>query len=167
MNLSTWWILAIVLGGLLAGLLLLVSSLRRRQKPRLRTIRQDEVRACLELLLRRGYDAGFVALTLPGDERFVSVTKYYRSKEETGLELDFPLAAWSKPYYPEVRALLDRHGHPGEVVKTPDGPVEEYLRVDCGRDVDLATRLVQAILREVFRIPGDQPIVAELQQVPS
>jgi len=165
MSMSTWWIIAIVLGVLLAGVLLLVSGLRRRQAPRVRTIRQDEVGAYLELLLRRGYDAGVVALTLPDDERFVSVTKYYRSTEDTGLELDFPRAAWSERYYPGVRALLDRERHPGEVVKTPGGPVEEYLRVDCGRDVALATMLVLAILREVFGIPEGQAIVAELQQV--
>ncbi|MGH7658318.1 MAG: hypothetical protein ACREL6_08785, partial [Gemmatimonadales bacterium] len=149
----------------LAGVLFVTRGLRRRSAPRMIPVTWEQIPEYLERLLRRGYDAGFVAFTIPGEERFVSVTKYLRETGEGGLEFDFPRSAWSSRYYDPLRRLLEERGRKVEIVKTPEGPVEEYLRVDCGGDAADAAALVRLVLEDVFAYPPGSPLVAEQQQV--
>lgn len=158
-------VIGLVVVVVLAGLLFVTRGLQRRAAPRTTPVTREEIPDYLDQLLRRGYDAGFVAFAIPGEERFISVAKYLRDNGEAGLEFDFPKSDWSAGYYDSLRNLLQAKGYRVEVVTTPEGPVDEYLRVDCGQSVSDAATLVLLVLTDVFKYPPDRPLVAEVQQV--
>lgn len=93
-----------------------------------------EVRTYLETLLRRGHDRACIIITDIPTDAFVQFAKYVRPGRETGLQLGFPRAPWSEPFYERLQAFLERHEIAFSVQPTGGEPVTEFLHVDCLRD---------------------------------
>jgi hypothetical protein len=161
---SSELVLVVVFGA--AALLAWIFVYRRpRVTQHLEEIGVNDFRRCLEVLLTRGYDLGFVVFELPGDQRFLEFSKYIKDQTLIGLQLDFPLAPWSEPYYEQVKGLLERKGIPYLVEDTPNGPVREFIQVDLGHDLDRAADLAREIVEQVFRMSPDTRLTADFQQV--
>lgn len=138
---------------------------RPRATEHLEEITVNDFRRCIDILLARGYDLGFVVFELPGDQRFVEFSKYVRDEKTRGVQLDFPRAPWAEPYYEQVKALLEGVGMPYTVQDTPDGPVREFIQVDFSHDVDRAAKVARDIFERVFRVEGDTRLTAEFAYV--
>ncbi len=124
-----------------------------------------DLQRCLEILLLRGYDLGFVVFEVPGDQRFVEFSKYVRDQNALGIQLDFPLAPWSEPYYEQVKSLLEGKGITYQVEDTPDGPVREFIQVDFARDLAGAAATGQEIFERVFQMAPTTRLTADFQHV--
>ena len=138
---------------------------RPKQVEHLEEIGLADLERSLEILLKRGYDLGFVVFELPGDQRFVEFSKYVREETDQGLQLDFPLAPWSEPYYEQVKGLLEGKGIAYKVEDTPDGPVREFIQVDFAQDLGRAATTGRDIFERVFRIDPAARLTADFQHV--
>lgn len=138
---------------------------RPRQVEHLEEVGLPDLQRCLDILLLRGYDLGFVVFEIPGDERFVEFSKYVRDQHNRGVQLDFPRAPWSEPYYEQVKSLLEGKGITYQVEDTPDGPVREFIQVDFGQDLAGAAVLGREIFERVFRVDSAIRLTADFQHV--
>ncbi|MEO8295801.1 MAG: hypothetical protein ABI613_09815 [Gemmatimonadota bacterium] len=138
---------------------------RPRATEHLEEITLNDLRRCIDILLVRGYDLGFVVFELPGDQRFVEFSKYVKDEITKGVQLDFPRAPWAEPYYEQIKALLEGSGVSYTVEDTPDGPVREFIQVDFERDVDRAATVARQIFERVFRVKTDTRLTADFAYV--
>ncbi len=156
---------------ILLAILLLVAAVvwfvarQRRQSLLSVNIALTDLAQCLDTLLQRGYDLGFVVFQVQGDERFVEFSKYIRDEEHIGLTLDFPRSSWSGPYYDQVKALLEREGLPYQVEVTPEGPVPEFIQVDFAQDLERGAQVTRDIFQQVFQLPPSIRITAEFEHM--
>lgn len=143
--------------GVLLALLIVFGFLWHRGKtPYIhRAVHQQELRKFLEVLLYRGYDRGFICVQVPKDVRFLQFSKYIMNGQRVGLQLDFPLAPWSKDYYELLRTLLREKRILCEVEKTGQDGVTEFLVVDVKQDLSLAFDLTQLILQNLYGLDED------------
>lgn len=141
--------------------------LYRRPRPveHLEEVGLTDLQRCLDILLQRGYDLGFVVFEIPGDQRFVEFSKYVRDQNNRGLQLDFPRAPWSEPYYEQVKSLLEGKGIAYQVEDTPDGPVREFIQVDFAQDLGRAADTGREIFERVFRVDPKTRVTADFQHV--
>lgn len=154
-----WISLALIVGlvVVVVSTILVVAVIRARRRAEHddnRTL--GEVRAYLETLLRRGHNKAFIIITDIPTDAFVQFAKYVRPEREIGLQLGFPRAPWSEPFYERLQAFLERHEIAFSVQPTGREPVTEMLHVDCQRDVERALFLVERIFREVFDVPASR-----------
>ena len=138
---------------------------RPREVEHLEEVGLADLERCLGILLHRGYDLGFVMFEMPGDQRFLEFSKYVRDQEHQGVQLDFPRADWSEPFYEQVKSLLESKKIPYQVEDTPDGPVREFIQVDFAQDLDCAAGTAREIFERVFRIKPDTRLNADFQHV--
>jgi hypothetical protein len=149
-----------------AGLLAWVLLYRRpRPSEHLEEIGLGDFRRLIAMLLERGYDLGFLVFELPGEERFVEFSKYIREGARQGIQLDFPLAPWSEPYYDQVKSLLESRKVSYTVEDTPDGPVREFIQVDFAQDLDRAAAPAREIFERVFRVDPATRLTADMEFV--
>jgi hypothetical protein len=157
-------ILVVIFGvaALLAGIFLY-----RRPRPveHLEEVSLGELGRCLDILLQRGYDLGFVVFEIPGDQRFLEYSKYVKDQHNRGVQLDFPRAPWSEPYYEQIKGLLGGKGIGYQVEDTPKGPVREFIQVDFGQDLAGAASTGKDIFERVFRVDPATRVTADFQHV--
>jgi hypothetical protein len=158
--------LILVIGFGVAAVLAGVFLYRRpKQVEHLEEIGLPDFDRCLDILLKRGYDLGYVVFELPGDQRFVEFSKYVRVENNRGVQLDFPLAPWSEPYYEQVKGLLEGKGIAYQVEDTPDGPVREFIQVDFAQDLGRAAAIGRDIFERVFRVDPASRLTADFQHI--
>ena len=136
-----------------AGIRIVVSA--RRAFASYRPLPAAEIPNRLARLLRKGRDGEFLVIQDVASERFVQIRKYADGPGHSGLSFDFPRAPWSAMYYDQVQSRMERDGIRFALQPTLDAPVTEFLQVDCGRDLELATTVVDRVLFDVFGIPRD------------
>jgi len=107
----------------------------------------------LNLLLKRGYDGAFAILTDVQSGRFVQFRKYILRQGHVGLEMHFPRAPWSEPYYSTVQSILRRNDVQFERVGLQTEPTLEVIHADFGGNVALAARITLEIFVDGFRCP--------------
>ncbi len=126
----------------------------------------------LPVILRRGYDGGYLRLGNEESKRFMQFRKYIRGQGDYGLELQCIAADWLESTWQQARALAERTGlsHRVEPLKTSTG-AQDGLIVDCGQDTAAAYEIGRSIWTDVFglslitpfkAISGHRSIVDEL-----
>jgi hypothetical protein len=123
-----------------------------------RKIAQAEIAKHLEVLLRRGYDRGFLCVRLPRDSRFLQYSKYLGPGNVVGLQFDFPLAKWSQDYYGGVKRLLSDLGLSYETADVANGNIREFIVVDLKQDLSLASDLARRVLTDVYALPAERTV---------
>ena len=150
---TAFTVVATIVCGLIA-LVVVMSCVRWRREYDKQTI--ADVKHKADLLLRRGYEGGFMIVTDRQSDRFVQFRKYIHRKGEFGRELGFPRAPWSAKDYDRVSQLLRAEGLPIVVQPTNDSPVTEFLLVDFGRDTGRLVSIIARIFHEIFETPRDR-----------
>jgi hypothetical protein len=147
------WLLAVV--GLVLVTLLTRNAFRiyRKRESAWGDLDHEGVERGLRLLLKRGYDGAFAVLTDQPSGLFVQFRKYIRRPGECGIEMHFPRAPWSEPYYVGVQLVLRRNGVAFERIGLQIEPTTEVIRADFCQDVALAARVVTDIVVSVFHRP--------------
>ena len=110
------------------------------------------------VLYKSGYNGGFIMIEAPIDGHFIQLSKYIKSKGKMGLQLDFPLADWSRTLFPKLISLLEDNAIPFIREKTSTETVPEFLTVDFNRDVSVAAKVIVLILKEVFALDDTKKI---------
>jgi hypothetical protein len=117
-----------------------------------KNIALDDLKSFLEVLLFRGYDGGFISICIPDREEFLQFSKYIISENSIGLQLDFPLAKWSKHYYDSLKKLLIDQGIKFETQTTSKEEIPEFLVVDIKQDLDFAQVLIKQIIQSIYKL---------------
>ena len=115
---------------------------------------ESRVAAGLHLFLKRGYEGATVILTDRKSGRFIQFRKYINAPAEFGMEMHFPRAEWSQPFYRGVQDVLQRHKVEFARVPLTDAPIVEVIHADFGRNADIAAQVTCDIVREVFGLPA-------------
>lgn len=121
-----------------------------------RKIPQLDLETYLDILLRSGFEGGFIVIRLPKDPRFIQFARRYEG--HPGLELGFPNAPWSREYFRVLQQVLQRHEIPyftKRMAEEGEEPVTEFLYVNSGEDVYAAGDLSRTIFQEVFGLDED------------
>lgn len=119
-----------------------------------RKIPFENLRDYLQILLKRGYNGGFLVIRLEKRKELgLQFSKYILGKRK-GVQLDFPIAPWSKPFHENFMNTLKKSNLTFQVtpVETTDPrvKVERFITVDFGRDIDRASQFSEMVFREVF-----------------
>jgi len=115
----------------------------------------------LKILLFRGYDRGFLVISVQKDrkpKRFIQIAKYIEDKNKTGLRLAFPHAEWSQPYFNKLKDRLIKEKIKFEIETTESKEVPEFIVVDILQDLNFAIRLINLILTKVFNVSEIEPL---------
>ena len=127
------------------------------------------IRMLAETLYHQGFERGMLFVYVEGDPRFVQFVKLLVPNGKARLRSDFPLVSWSKPYYEQVRTLLDARGlEYREVTDSTNIPMQggipaRSLVIDFGSDVDAAAGYVRAVFSEIYGVDPQTRGVAWLE----
>jgi hypothetical protein len=128
-------------------------------KPKIhRKIPQNNLKKYLEVLLNRGYDRSFIIIQVPWDKKFKRFLQYtkYIGDNNVGLEFDYPLAEWSKPYYDKLKSILQKSHIGFEIEKTDQKEVPEFLVIDIKKDLEMASKISILVLQDMYNLgPND------------
>lgn len=128
-----------------------------------------ELNSYLAILMRRGYDGGYLLIHEPaghrGRRRFVQFRKYITSPGRFGIEFSFPDAPWSHEYFEDVRTFVEEIGCPIRHEQVHGADTVGFLNVDLARDVETGARIASHIMTEIFRVPVDEAVVVTLHDV--
>lgn len=119
----------------------------------------------LKRLLKSGLHCGFMVWQDPESDRFIQFRKLIYGKSDYGIELSFPKAPWSQPYFPHVEAYCRENGAPYRIEQTGSEPVTEFLCVDFGHDVERAKEIGETIWTRIFGLPATAPCKMEICNV--
>lgn len=131
-----------------------------------RRISQNQVGRFIEELLLYGFDGGYLMFDIPALRAFIQLTKYIDEKG-VGIELAFPLAEWSREYYTTLKREFAKMQIDFRIEKTGESTpkVPEFVIVDFFGDVSQATKVVDVILNQVFRVGEGERIDAWFEKV--
>jgi hypothetical protein len=135
MAVTAIWIALVLIGGV-AGVIYIAS-----RTPKVHRVAPGELQKYLAILLRRGYDGGFMVIREAQGDRFLQFAKYIRPGGEYGLEFSFPQAPWSAEYHAKVKEHVEGLRLPARRTQMASGEVREFLEVDCGQNLELAEAL--------------------------
>jgi hypothetical protein len=126
------------------------------KKPKIyKKISQKNLKYYLEILLNRGYDRGFIIIRISDDKkpkRIIQFSKYIGESKNVGMQFDFPLAQWSRPYYEKLKILLNENKIDFKIERISDEDVLEFIVIDFKRDLDEAFKLSILVLEELFNL---------------
>lgn len=148
-----FWLAAIVIA-LLVSFALATLRIHRRRMKEWNNLDREGVERGLEVLLKRGYDGAVAILTEPATQRFVQFQKYIGDQGTIGLQMHFPRAPWSEPFYSGVSEMLQRRGVSIHRTAVQGTPVVEFLEADFGSDVALAATVVDDVFAHIFGAPN-------------
>lgn len=142
------------------GLLVLHWYLR---KPLKLKIAQTDLERYLRMLLRRGYNGGFLVIQVPNSPLFLQFAKYVTQEGRAGLQFDFPLADWSRSHWQPLIHAVTTHGFPFMFQKGSDGT--EFLVINLNQEIDRAAWLARLVLRTIYGLMDDQSVALFFQNV--
>lgn len=96
----------------------------------------------------------------------MQLKKYSDHREGCGIQLGFPKAKWSEPYFDAVWRVCERLGLDCFVGRLEPGEMQ-FLVVDFGTDVSRATECVRRILADVFEVGEGQQVFCKLYDAAS
>jgi hypothetical protein len=147
-----FWMAALVVV-LLGSLALATIRIQRQRLREWNSLDQEGVERGLRLLLKRGYDGAFAIVTEPTTQRFIQFRKFIGPSGTMGIQMHFPRAPWSEPFYSDISELVQRRGVSAQRTVVQGTPVAEFLEADFGVDVALAAAVVDDVLTHIFKTP--------------
>lgn len=124
----------------------------------------ESIRQGISDLLLRGFNDGFLLIDMAGKKYFLQLRKYVRQSGEYGIELAFPNATWSSPFFKKTIALCDEYEQIYVLEREKmDKSEMEFLYVDFGKDVDRAHCFVKQVFLEVFDVEEDVRLFVRLE----
>jgi len=122
----------------------------------------DYIDKSLNELLRRGYDNGFLMIKLSYTRKFIQIRKYITSPGEYGIQLAFPKAKWSLPYFHDVERLCRSIKSANCCIDDAGGM--DFLYMDFGQDVVNADVCIRRILVEIFGVTQSTKLFVTLEK---
>ena len=146
----------------LAGLLLWNAA----KRPLIhKNVKQVNLHCFLSVLLKRGYDRGFLVIRIPGHKEFIQFAKYIKGQGRVGLRCDFPNAEWSRPYCECLKIELLRADILYDISTQSEGQIREFITIDLQRDIKKADELASLILLSVFQLSPDKTVEISFSNV--
>ena len=113
----------------------------------------DNMPEVINWALRHCLDRGHITIKARGAAYAIRFNKYIPRKGAYGIEFSFPVAEWSTPLLPRLRAALAKDGVRFRETPRPIG--DSWLWVDCGQDVGKAVDLARRCFIEIFGLSAD------------
>lgn len=96
---------------------------------------------------------------------FLQFSKYVTGRGGIGIEMAFPLSAWSEHCYPEVVKLLDIQGIQYRIERTGREDNKEFVNIAFGEDTEAAATIAQRITGEMFGVDEASEVAVRLFNV--
>ena len=139
-----WWILLTVF----VGATLVVLRLAKGPAYTLETL-GGPIRG----LLKQGYNGGFLLIDVARSQKFVQLRKYIEKPGIYGIELGFPRAHWSEPYYEKLKSVCESDRIRYREDRGGASDPLDFLFVDFGKDATAATEFVRRVFTDVMNVP--------------
>jgi hypothetical protein len=133
-----------------------------------RKISQNDLGRFINALLKRGDNGSFMKIQVQKDKkpkRIVQISLYGDKVKDQGMQLDFPLAEWSKPYYEKLKEVMTTNNIPFEIEKTDEVGVPEFLVIDIKKGLKRAEKITKLILQDVYELSPDDTVEIYLVNV--
>lgn len=111
-------------------------------------------------LLDRGFDGGFMIFKHENSEKFIQLSKWIKGND-CGLELSFPIVAWSSGYADELKEFCKEEELKFKVTKGSDGM--EFIDINFSSNVTAAANCAEHILLSIFNIPESDSYYVQLE----
>ncbi len=128
-------------------------------------LRLDTLYGEIDLFLDRGLNGGVLRIRERKSKRSVQLRKYIASKDMYGMELVFQNPDQCEDYLERMRNYCNQTQTPSQVEARPDSDGGALIRIDCGKDVDRAHRLLIVILVDVLGLPANSRFDIETENV--
>ena len=103
-----------------------------------------------KMLLYRGYESAFMIIKSKKDKKFLQFSKHIIKINEVDLELGFPLASWSQPYYEKLHDVLKKENIDYLIIPKKNDKELEFTDVNCKDNIEFCIKLVEIIFIQVF-----------------
>jgi hypothetical protein len=113
----------------------------------------DQMPDAIKWALHYCVDRGHITVKAQGGPYAIRYIKYIPNEGPGGIELAYPIADWSTPLLPRLRAALTADGIRFRENSRPLG--NTWLRIDCGQDVEKAVDLAGRCFFDIFGLPAD------------
>jgi hypothetical protein len=128
-------------------------------------LRLDTLYGEIGLFLDRGLNGGVLRIRERKSKRSVQLRKYIASKGMYGMELVFQNPDECEDYLERMRNYCTRTQTPSQVEARRDTDGGALIRIDCGKDVDQAHRLLVVFLVDVLGLPANSRFDIETENV--
>lgn len=119
----------------------------------------NEIGDWLAILLRRGFNNGYVRFTHVETGRFLHFRKYIRRKGDYGIALAIP-KSWNEEDLTKLRGYCDANGMAiGEFIATT------AAEIDCGQDTENVARLAREIWTGIFGLSDQTEVNFESNDI--
>lgn len=131
-----------------------------RRFPYYRGVPLGDVITLYRRLLEKGKNGYYVVVKLERKEDLALQFFKYTEMEQSGLLLDYPLAAWSRPYYQSVllhMGQMNLHYVKRQLEDHDSGPEADHIiNVDFGVDIERTYEFTRRIFLEVYKARSDE-----------
>lgn len=123
----------------------------------------EDLKRPLQDLLSRGLENATLIIDHKRSHRFVQFKKYTRSREQSGIELFFPKAEWSREYFERLQNYCQIEGFSTRSVFGDDENRMEFLCIDLNGDVEKAHAVLGNVLQKIFGLSPKEKYYVLLQ----
>ena len=117
----------------------------------------------IDELLERGFDEGFLIITISYSKMFLQLRKYILNKKNYGIELVFPKAPWSVDYFDKIEKLCINSKIPYSIRKEVGKYTLDFLYVNYGKDSKKAYENIKQILTAVFSVNDNTKLFLRME----
>lgn len=125
----------------------------------------DRIEVPIAVLLKRGYNGGFLIIYDTNTNYFLQFSKYISKPNDYGIEFCFPNTTWSSKFFYELIELCKHERMCYYISKKEDNTKDsiEFLNIDFGRDVKSAYNFSRKILLDIFKLDETTKLFIRLE----
>lgn len=123
----------------------------------------ESISRAIRDLLKRGFDCGFLIISISGTKNFIQLRKYITSSGNFGIKLFFPNANWSADYYEKLKTKCINEKMKYSIVKKEQDNELEFIKVDFKKDSNNAHEFVKEVILEIFEVSDTVKLYVKLE----
>ena len=158
-----FWLVAVVLAIWAAR-----SSWKWLGSPLKRLVPANGLERYLQILLRPGYQGGFLIAQVKGKPEFLQFVQRSSESGSRAIRSDFPIGSWSSRYEEALVKCLNDEGIEFDVfeVEAPEkGAVQRFISVAFHQDTETAARYAELVVVKVFNLEPDSSLQVHFEGV--
>jgi hypothetical protein len=123
----------------------------------------DTILKPIDELLERGFDDGFLIISISNTKHFLQLRKYIDNNDDFGLELVFPKAEWSIEYFSKLEKHCIDEGIPYSIRTEVRKHTLDFLYIIYGNDSKKSYEHIRAILITLFGVDEETVLYLRME----
>ena len=123
-----------------------------------------DLKPAILALYNRGFDGGVLTLWIPKRKEFLQFSKYI-GRKNAGIQMDYPLAEWSKSYYDSLKKILNENNIDFDIETTKTKSVPQFIVVDFKDDLEKVFDTIILIMDRLYGLSIDNEIIITIENI--